>query len=229
MNDDPDIDFSLLPGICTALTPQKKNPNRYSVFVDDQFLCGAEAKAIRECKLEKGTELNETLIRQLLKLDERLRLNLQCYRWLARRAHSCKELRDKALRKNYTGEIISEVLAELESDGWIDDRTFAQDFAETQFKRKQWGPSKIRSALQQKGIPDPLIYKAVEQLDDESQLDSLLILIRKNRGKLQREADLQKRKHKLVDLLRRKGYHPDVIFRHIDTLTQHLSDETTDI
>ena len=230
MSADAHVDFSPLPGICTALTPQKKRPNRISVFVDEHFVCGAEARAVKACGITRQMELGETLIRRLCALDEHYRFEDQCYRWLSRRSHSRRELEQKARQKNYSDSVVSSVLSEFEEKGWIDDQAFAGQFAEFHFNQKKWGPGKIEAALKQKGISDTLIRVSLQPFKEkEVQLPQMITVVQKSRYRLLRETDAQKQKHKLVDLLRRKGYHPDVIFPHIDELTQFLNDETTNI
>ncbi len=228
MNEDRNVDFTPLPGRCSALKPQKRKPNRLSLFVDDQFVCGAIAKAFEVCGITVDSRVDETLIRQLLELDERFRFQDQCYRWLGRRAYSRGELVQKGVQKGYPEKIITSVLDEFQENGWIDDRNFACDYADIHFRRKQWGPGKIRAGLAQKGVAKTDIDFALKQLEDfDEQLFIMKNVVGKNRRRLLREPDLQKRKHKLIDLLRRKGYHPEVIFRNIEHLIQHLTDETT--
>ncbi len=229
MNDEQNVDFSLLPGKCSDLKPQKKRTNRTSIFVGGQFLCGAETKAVEQCEIAKDSWVDETLIRQLLALDERFRFQEQCYRLLARRAYCRRELHQRGQQKGFSEDAIVEILDRFEDNGWIDDQAFALNYAEVYFNRKKWGPEKIRAGLVQKGISKEDISYALEQLDDtDAQLNSMMDVVGKHRNRLLRNNDTQKQKHKLVDLLRRKGYHPEVIFRNLDHLIQHLTDETTD-
>lgn len=229
MNDETNVDFTILPGHCSDLRQQKKKPNRTSVFVEDQFVCGAETKAVEQCEIIKGSWIDETLIRQLLVLDERFQFQEQCYRLLARRAYCRGELETKGRQKGYTEAIIREILDGFEEKGWVNDRDYAREYAEVHFNRKQWGPEKIRAGLLQKGISKDVISYALEQVEDsDAQLNSMINVVGKHQNRLLRNSDPKKQKHKLVDLLRRKGYHPEVIYRNLDHLIQHLTDETTD-
>ena len=52
-----------LPGVITAITTQKRNKERYSVFVDNEFLIGVAEETLLEHQLKKGTEITPVLFR----------------------------------------------------------------------------------------------------------------------------------------------------------------------
>ncbi|MFK8018549.1 MAG: regulatory protein RecX [Pseudomonadales bacterium] len=88
---------------------------------------------------------------------------------LARREHSCVEMRRKLARKfedNFTESQIDEVIETLSAEGLQSDLRFAESFTRSKYERGD-GPYKIKAALQDRGVHAGLIERV---LDDE-QLD----------------------------------------------------------
>ncbi len=80
---------------------------------------------------------------------------------LARREHSCKELKQK-LKKRFDDEtIIDEQLDRLAEEGLQSDSRYAESFVRQRFNRGH-GPLRIRQEMRQKGIPDSDIEIAME-------------------------------------------------------------------
>ena len=67
------------------------------------------------------------------------RAKLQAYRILAYRNQTSSELRDRLQRRGYTITIIDEVLHQLVSDGYLDDRKLALDWARYRLQTKPLG------------------------------------------------------------------------------------------
>jgi len=78
------------------------------------------------------------------------------YRSLVRREHACKELRDKLRRKGVPSQTAAEAVAELEDEGLVSDRRFAEAFTHSRIS-KLYGPLKIRAELLRRGVSGHLI------------------------------------------------------------------------
>jgi len=78
------------------------------------------------------------------------------YRYLARREHACKELRDKLSRRGVPSEVASEAVAELANEGLVSDKRFTEAYTRSRVSRL-FGPMKIRAELMKRGIASSLI------------------------------------------------------------------------
>jgi len=88
------------------------------------------------------------------------------YRYLARREHACKELKDKLLRKGVCAQVVSEAVAELASEGLVSDQRFAEAYTRSRIS-SLFGPLKIRAELQKRGIVGQMIDEVLSQYDSQ--------------------------------------------------------------
>lgn len=218
---DPD-----LPGRITSITPQKKNKKRYSIFVDDEFLIGVADETLLEHNLRKGDEVTVQLFRKLQRAEGRHAVKSYLLGLLARRDHARRELYRKAKRKDHPGDMINDVLDELERKELINEEAFAGKFARDKSHLNNWGPSKIKAHLAKKGIAKDVREQIVAETFEEVDLqERFRTLVEKKRRRFLREEDAFKRKKKVFDYLQRKGYYPGSIYRHLDELMRMLDNE----
>ena len=213
-----------LPGVITAITPQKKNKERYSVFVDEEFLIGVSDSTLLKFELTKGVEVTPLLFQRLQRAEGRHAVKSYLLRLLGRREHARRELQIKAEQKDYPPDIIRDVLDELESKDLVNDRRFAEKYATDKSELNQWGPVKIRSHLLKKGVSDREVTQSLEKVfEDQEHKETFLNLVLKNKRRFLREENPYKRKKKVLDYLCRKGYTPGNVFRYLDELMEEIS------
>lgn len=200
----------------TRIETQKRKRNRYSVFLDEEFAFGLDAAVVTKFNLSVGDRLSEEKIADLLHEEEKRRIKEKAYRYLAGRAHSEKELRDKLLRKGFEETQVDGVMAELKEVGYLDDARFACTFAQSRLRNKPMGAFLLRRELQQKGVAGPLIDEAIKDAYagvDEEELAADLV---RRRASRYRDLEQDKRKKRLYDFLRRRGFRWDVVRRVIE-------------
>lgn len=208
-----------LPAKISSIQPQKKNKDRYSIFIGDQFLIGVSEETLLQFDLCKGLEMTPLLYRKIQDAEDRGSVRSYCIKMLGRRAHSRKELKRKALKKDFVPEVVEDVLYELEKKGYIDDREFAEKFAADKVRLNKWGPRKIKAALLEKGVDGHTASASIARAFDDIETSNLILnLVLKNKKRFLREADKFKRKKKIFDYLSRKGFSYDVILKQIDNI-----------
>ena len=82
-------------------------------------------------------------------------------RYLARREHSSKELRQKLISKNFAQELVAEVVKEFAVLGYQSDERFATMLAATR-RRQGYGALRIRQELRQHAIDGFTLPKGEE-------------------------------------------------------------------
>jgi regulatory protein len=95
------------------------------------------------------------------------RAKQQAYRLLAYRSQTSSELRDRLQRRGYTATIIDEVLRQLASDGYIDDRKLAFDWARYRLQAKPLGRRRLAWELQRRGVPSESVEEVLREVYSE--------------------------------------------------------------
>ena len=220
MADEPD---QLLPGAITSISVQKKNKERYSIFVGEEFLIGVSEQTLLKFNLSKGDTINHALLRKIEREEGRFAVKSYMMKRLGSRDHSRKELFTKAIRKEYPKDVIENVLDELEEKGYLNDTSFAEKFAQDKSHLNKWGPNKIKAHLYKKGISSEVAERSIQKVFENKNIKEVLLhLVLKAKRRFLREDDPYKRKRKVVDHLARKGYRSSNIYKYIDELMKAI-------
>lgn len=212
-----------LPGVITSISVQKKNKDRYSLFVDEEFLLGVAEQTLLKFNLTKGTEVTPSLYRKLQREEGRFAVKAYFLKLLGRRDHARQELFTKAIKKDYPEEVIENVLDEIQEKGFINDSGFAEKFASEKASISKWGPAKIKSHLYKKGISKSVAERSIKKaFEDENLKETFLNLVLKRKRRFLREEDEYKRKKKVFDHLARKGFRPSDIYDCLDDLMKAI-------
>lgn len=213
-----------LPGVISSINIQKKNKERYSVFVNDEFLLGVAEQTLIKFSLAKGVEITPSLLKKLQREEGRFAIKSYFLNLLSRRDHARRELLIKAQKKGHPTEVIEHVLDELEQRGFINDTQFAKKYAAEKCALRKWGPLKIRSHLYKKGISKSVSNQAIsEAFRDENFNKTFLTLVFKRKRRFLKEQNLFKRKKKVFNYLAQRGYRASDIYNHLDELMKQLS------
>lgn len=212
-----------LPGAISSISVQKKNKERYSIFVNEEFLIGVAEQTLLKFNLAKGDTITPQLFRKLQREEGRFKVKSYFLKLLGRRDHSRKELFLKAIKKDYPKDVINSVLDELQEKGFINDSGFADKFASDKARLNKWGPAKIKAHLLKKGVDKTNAEKSIRKAFEEEDLkETFLHLVLKRKRRFLREEDPYKRKKKVFDHLARKGYRPSSIYEHIESLMKAI-------
>jgi regulatory protein len=95
------------------------------------------------------------------------RAKQQAFRLLAYRNQLSNELRDRLQRRGFAATIIDEVLRQLESDGYIDDRKVALDWARYRLQAKPQGRRRLAWELQRRGAPSETVEEVLREVFSE--------------------------------------------------------------
>lgn len=212
---------ALLPAAISSIHVQKKNKNRFSIYVDEEFLVGISDSTLVSMNIKKGDVLTSSKLERIINLEDKWALKTYFLRLLARRDHSKKELKDKAVKKGYTTTQSEGILNELEEKGYINNREFATRYASDKFRFNKWGANKIRVELIKKGVSEREISSALSQLNNLDQVDAIQELVIKHRAKFLR-VEAEKRKKKVFDFLLRKGHPGSIINSKIESLLKRI-------
>jgi len=127
------------------------------------------------------------------------------------RPRSRRELEQRLTAAGFGVDDVADVLGRLERVGLVDDADFARRLAEQQFVHKRAGRRAVTSALVAKGIAPDLIEAVVAEApdDEEARAEGLA----RSKARRMGAVDPAKAFNRLVSLLMRRGYAPEVARR----------------
>jgi regulatory protein len=93
---------------------------------------------------------------------------------LGQRAHSTGELREKLRRRAERVSDIDDVLARLKDAGYLDDRRFAESFANSRLSNERFGRGRVLQDLRQRRVAPALAEKTVRQVYEDVDEQALI-------------------------------------------------------
>jgi len=140
----------------------------------------------------------------------------KAYRLLSLRPHSEKELEKKLRDKGFPAAVIKEALEKLHDLKYLNDASFAIQWARNLAANKLWGNRKITASLREKGVAARLIDDAVasarQELSEEEAID---LLIKKRTAKKKTAAFDVKEKQRIFQSLMGRGFPPGLILNKL--------------
>jgi regulatory protein len=122
------------------------------------------------------------------------------------------QIREKLVSWNITDEDAERIIALLQKEKFLDDNRYATVFVRDKFRFNEWGKIKLAVMLRQKGIPEPVIQDALEQIDPALYEETCARIISEKSATL-REPHPFKRKGKLFRFAMQRGFESDLIHR----------------
>ena len=149
----------------------------------------------------------------------------RAFRLLAMRPRSEKELRAKLKEKGFDESVVAEVAARLRELNYLDDESFARQWARNLAVNKLLGNRRIEASLMEKGIPQPLIRQVLSEVRKElAEREAVILLIRKKVDNGAGKMDDRERR-RLAQSLMGKGFPPGLVFDILNRLKEGLLDE----
>ena len=132
-------------------------------------------------------------------------------RKLTDRAHSRADLAQALALKHVPAEVAGAVLDKFEDAGLINDEEFARSWVQSRQRSKGLAHKVLAMELRRKGVAEEIAREALSELDPDAERQAAHRLVQKKLGSMQ-GLDQQVQIRRLVGLLARKGYAPQVAF-----------------
>lgn len=190
----------------TSIERQKRNSSRFSVFVDGSYTFGCTAAELVDLNISKGDQLSEERLNEITAYLQTSRARQKAISYLARRSHSCQEMKDYLQRKGFDSDLIENTLSWLRGQKYLNDVLFAEQWVDSRLRTAPRGRRKLLMELQQKGIDRELAARVVDENlppEDEAEVAYQLLQRRKNRFTGEERLDM---KRKVVNFLRYRGF-----------------------
>ena len=205
--------------IITKLEAQKKNKDRVSIYIDDEYAFGIDISLVYDFKLKKGMEIDQNFIDQVLLKEDEKQAHIYALKVINYRPRCEAEIRKKMAEKGYSRKLIDNTIDYLIENDFLNDTRFAKLYIESKLHQNQYGPNRIRYQLLQLGLDRSIVDNALRDLyenngdyEDYSEYNTALILAKKKLSSLGNN-DSAAKYRKLSGFLGRKGYSYEVISR----------------
>lgn len=149
----------------TAITAQKKTPNRVNIHLDGEFAFGLAR--ITAAWLKIGDQLSDEKIAKLLAEDTREWAYQQAMLFLSYRARSEKEIRQNLKKHEISEDIIEATIERLRGANLVNDNEFAQAWVENRSTFRPRSRRALAMELRQKGLDDETAHSAVSGVNEE--------------------------------------------------------------
>lgn len=147
--------------------------------------------------------------KRTIKLDKKTAL-FKAEHYCAYQERAQQEVRDKLYEFGLHSDEVEELISELISTNFLNEERFAQAYVSGKFSIKKWGKIKIKQALKLKKVPEKMILKALNKIDYDDYLKTILISAEKKSAQIT-EKDPYKRRNKLITHLMSKGFENNLI------------------
>ena len=202
-------------GRITAINSQRRNPNRYSIFIDGEFVLGIDKKTVEDMDLRVGKLVDEKDLKKITSQEELNKAQAYALMLLGYRERSLREIKIRMRQKGYEEKLVEKVVKYLKDRNLINDKRFTQLWAESRIK-KGYGRWRIQSELEQKGVNREITDEILKDLYsgiDEVQV--ALDLVEKKRWVSKEPLRLTER---VSNLLRRRGFSFEVISNVVEKI-----------
>jgi regulatory protein len=130
---------------------------------------------------------------------------------LRRRERGTAELAGWLAERDFAPAEVGTAIARLTEVGELDDRRFAERYADDKRELRGWGPERIREALAARGIARELIDSALRGDDHGEQLTRATALLAKRGQPLLSDAE----RNRALAFLTRRGYDYELAYEAI--------------
>ena len=146
---------------------------------------------------------------------EEIKKKLEYYCVYQDRCH--KEVEEKLKEYRVIPEARDLILLSLLQDNFLNEERFAKSFARGKFRIKKWGKERIVRELKFREISNYNINTALKEIDENDYIETLYELVHKKNNSIT-ETNIYKRKKKVIDYVRYRGYESNLIYKAVNEL-----------
>lgn len=198
----------LRPGTVTRLVAQRKDMDRVSVYVDDEFAFGCHQNVVLSNGIRKGVVVTVADQQAALDADAVYRARGQALKYLSSRPRTEQEIERRLADVGFDDRVSAGTLDWLRENGYVDDVDYAEQYAKSRMSASGYGPERVRRELMKRGIDRKLAEGAVQDAYPDEEIEGAAMEQAEKRAAslMRSESDPRKRRKKLMDFLVRRGF-----------------------
>ena len=212
--------------LITAIIANPRRNGRFDVLVDGSIAATLSIEAIERLKLAIGTVVDGGIEAALTREASIVTTYDRALNMIALRARSAAELRRLLVRKGEPAEIVDVAIERLLRAGFLDDSSFARQFARSKAVGAGLSRRRVQQELARRGVARDIAESAIADVFAQEEIDDADTIDRVARKKLKSLArlDPQVQRRRLYAFLARRGYEVDDIARTIRAVVSAASD-----
>ncbi|MEC0183315.1 RecX family transcriptional regulator [Paenibacillus peoriae] len=195
---------------------QGRKRGRYIIHFGPYSLSVLEDVMIKY-NMFKGTLFDKKELEDIVLADEKQQGYVYALYYLGRKPRTRQEIAQRLVQKELGQAVIDEVLMRLERERLVDDDLYARQWARQRITSQRKGKMWVRQELRQKGISKASIGEALEEITDNEEWESALVIGRKKWEQVR--GDVMEKKRKTYPFLMRRGYSGDMTRQVVNHLT----------
>ena len=126
---------------------------------------------------------------------------------LAARDYTTAKLREKLLARDCPETVAENVLTRLTTEGWINDRRFAERFAESALATQRFFGPRLKLEMRRRGISADLMDEVLARIRGEhDEVEGVLMLLAKRYPGFSFSAAADREKRRVIAFMQRRGF-----------------------
>lgn len=182
--------------------------------MDGVFVAGAHEEVVASLGLAVGREFEPQLLESILRAETVKKARETALRLLSHRSRTKSELRRRLVGSGFPEDIVDELVERFSERGLLDDDRFSRDWVRSRTAGRPMGRARLAWELRSKGVDQPVVEAALQELDEDAEYGLALSCARKKAEKA--DPKDPSFKSKLGSFLRRRGFGWEVIRKVLD-------------
>lgn len=155
-----------------VITKIKKNKLNFDIYLDEEFGFTLTDEGLYKARLKTGMELEITeSLNEVLKDDEVKRCKNRALKIITDSPKSVNKVREKLKREQFTEDAMDKAIEFLKDYKFVNDERLAQNITKRAVRASS-SVRQIKSSLYQKGIQKEDIQTAIEEVDEEQEMEN---------------------------------------------------------
>jgi len=188
-----------------------KSKEVFEVVFEDETKLLLNYNIFEKYKVSVDMDFSENEIQEMKYFSDIERAKSRAINYISGKLKTKYEVRLKLKEKDFTEDIIDEVIDILEKEEYLNDRLYCEVFIEDKKQLNGYGKNKIKSLLIQKGVSKSVFEDFLDEFEYEEEFDNALKMGIKKLNLLSNEEYVFKKKQKLINYLAYRGFSFDVI------------------
>ena len=142
------------------------------------------------------------------------RAYLYALRILTARDYTVARMQEKLRGREFDEADIEAALGRLVTEGWVDDRRFAERFAESAIASSRYYGPRLRQEMRRRGLPPELVSEVLGRvLEEHDEAEEVHAIVERRFSGFSFSTASDREKRRTVGFLQRRGFSLSAIFR----------------
>ncbi len=212
--------------VVSAVEPQKKNKNRYNVFVDGEYTASLGAEALVTFGIREGAAVNTDTLKEAVSRDNAQYAFDSAVKLIAHKMRTRAELKDRLMERGIDEAAVEDAMDKLASYGYVDDAAFAGEYVRSAMQTGRWGRKAVEYRLKDKGIESNVIDEALKEYTEEDEKRIARKQLQAAAGRL-KGVEARKARQKEYAALARHGFDYGVISELLEAEASGATEDET--